>query len=84
MSTIKETNQTSKKKSRRKWPWVILLCILVIIGGARLALMTGIAGNWARNMIVDAANDQLVPQLSIESLSGDLWHGVTLTGIALT
>ncbi|SHE62650.1 Family of unknown function [Fodinibius roseus] len=84
MSTNNKTDQSKDKTSRRKWPWVIPLCVLVVIGGARLALMTGGAGNWARNMIVDAANQQLVPRLSIETLSGDLWHGVTLTGIALT
>lgn len=84
MSKSKEANQTKNKKSRRKWPWVILLCLIVVIGGARLALMTGVVHNWARNMIVDAANNQLTPQLSIGNLSGDLWHEATLSNIALT
>lgn len=84
MSKSKETHQAKNKKSRRKWPWVILLCIIAVIGGARLALMTGIVQNWARSMIVNAAKNQLTPELSIENLSGDLWHKAVLTNVALT
>jgi autotransporter translocation and assembly factor TamB len=75
---------TGSKKSRRKWPWITLLCIAAFIGLLRLALMSGPVQAWVKNTIVETANNQLEPTLSIETLSGDLWNSITLTNIRLT
>ncbi len=72
------------QKSRRKWPWIVLLCIVGVIGLVRVALMTGPVHRWVKNIIVDTANNQLRPQLSIGDLSGDLWSDVTLTDVVLS
>src|SRR5690625_595711 len=79
-----ENNHHNEKKSRRKWPWIILLCIAAVIGLARLALKTGPVQEWVRNTVVNTANNQLIPTLSVENISGDLWNGATLTNIVLT
>ncbi|HLR31155.1 MAG TPA: hypothetical protein VK074_01615, partial [Fodinibius sp.] len=39
---------------------------------------------WVRNTVVNTANNQLIPTLSVENISGDLWNGATLTNIVLT
>jgi len=80
-------NNNTKKtenKSRRKWPWILLFCIIGLIGLARLALLTAPVQRWVKNTIVDTVNKQLKPQLSIENLSGDLWNSATLTHVVLT
>lgn len=77
------TNQ-QKQRARRKWPWVIPLVIIGIIGLARLSLMTGPVHRWVSGLIVDTANSQLRPHLSVGSLSGDLWREATLTDVRLT
>jgi autotransporter translocation and assembly factor TamB len=81
MSNETENND---QKSRRKWPWIVLLCIAGVIGLVRVALMTGPVHRWVKGIIVDTANNQLRPQLSIGDLSGDLWSDVTLTDVVLT
>lgn len=73
-----------EKKSRRKWPWIVLLCIMGLVVLGRLALMTGPVHSWVKKTIVDTANNQLRPQLSVGTLSGDLWTGVTLTDVKLS
>lgn len=80
----KKTDHTNKKKARRKWPWILLLCIIGLIGVLRLALLGGPLHQWLKNTIVDTANEQLKPKLSIDNISGDLWKGATLTDVRLT
>ncbi|MBN2732939.1 MAG: translocation/assembly module TamB domain-containing protein [Balneolaceae bacterium] len=77
-------NKNSKSKSRRKWPWIVLFSIIGLVVLGRLALMTGPVHSWVKETIVETANNQLRPQLSIGTLSGDLWTGVTLTNVNLT
>ena len=78
-----KTNHTYKK-ARRKWPWILLLVLVGLIGLVRLSLLTTPVQNWVKNIIVSPANNQLRPKLSIGSLSGDLWNDVTLTNVVLT
>lgn len=79
-----DKNKHTKSKSRRKWPWIVLLCIVGLIGFIRLSLMTGPVHRWVKNTIVDVAKNQLAPSLSIDDLSGDLWNSATLTNVVLT
>lgn len=67
-----------------KWPLIILVCLITLVGLVRLSLMTGPVHRWVKGLIVDTAKNQLNPELSIGNLSGDLWSKVTLTNITLT
>jgi uncharacterized protein YjbI with pentapeptide repeats len=81
---MNEENKHSEGKKRRKWPWLIPLCILILIGLLRLALITSPVHRLIKNEIVKAANKALEPRLSVEKLSGNIWNQVTLTGVTLT
>jgi autotransporter translocation and assembly factor TamB len=80
---MSEKNNHTEKKKRRKWPWIIPLCIIIVLGLLRLALMTGFVHRFVKNKIIEAANKSLNPQLTIGTLSGNLYHKVTLTNVAL-
>ncbi|SMO55384.1 translocation/assembly module TamB domain-containing protein [Fodinibius sediminis] len=79
----KKTNHTNNH-SRRRWPWIVLFGLIGVAGLARLSLKTGIVQQWAKGLLLNTANDQLIPELSIETISGDLWKRLTFTNIALT
>ncbi len=66
----------------RRIGW-ILLAVLMIGILLRLSLKTSVVHNWARDFIVDSANEQLNARLSIDQLSGDLWNEATVSGIQL-
>lgn len=63
--------------------WVILV-LLFLIAALRFSLTTDPVRNWVKNYSVDAINNQLNADLSIENISGDLWRGITLENIELT
>lgn len=67
-----------------KWPLIAVLCLVALVGLARLSLMTGPVHRWIKGFIVDAVQNQLNPRLSVGNLSGDLWNEITLTDITLT
>src|SRR5699024_2258422 len=79
----KESQHTEKKKSR-KWPWIVPLCILILIGLLRLVLMSGFAHRLVKNKIVEAADQSLNPRLRVDKLSGNLLSHITLTNITLS
>lgn len=78
------SNGNSKRTLGRKWPWIVLLSIIGMVGIARLSLMTDPVHRWVRQTMVDTANSRLRPTLSVGRLSGDLWREATLTDVVLT
>jgi autotransporter translocation and assembly factor TamB len=79
-----QSTNSAPTTNGRKWPWILLLCLLGLIGLARLALMTDPIHRWVKQTIVTTAGQQLAPELSIGTVSGDLWKEATLSNIRLT
>ncbi|MCW9707099.1 translocation/assembly module TamB domain-containing protein [Fodinibius salsisoli] len=79
----KKSKHNSQRNTRRKWPWILLCSLLVVVALARLALMTDPVHQWIKQAIVSAAGEQLAPELSIGNISGDLWKGATLSDVQL-
>ncbi|MGK7370140.1 MAG: DUF748 domain-containing protein, partial [Candidatus Halalkalibacterium sp. M3_1C_030] len=69
--------------SRRKWPWIVLVGIILLFTGLRLSLKTDFVRNIVKNQVVSAANEQLAVELSINTVKGDLWKEMVLQGITL-
>lgn len=80
---MSNSSQHTVPSARRKWPWIALLCLIGLVGLARLSLMTAPVQGWVKKLIVETANQQLRPQFSVGRLSGDLWAGATLSDIRL-
>lgn len=71
------------KKKRRIWPWITLGVLLLLVLLFRLSLRTGPVLGFVKNQIETAANAQLQGSLSIETIEGDLWNHLLITGIRL-
>jgi len=80
----KNLHTDNAKKKRRRWPWFLLLGILLFVAIARLSLNTDFVREIAKNQIISTANPQLTVKLDIDRLEGDLWKEAVLQGISLT
>lgn len=75
---------TYRQSKRRRWPWVILLSLFLLLLLARLSLMTGFVRSLVKEQVLSAANEQLNVTLNLDGLEGDLWKEVILKGISIT
>lgn len=75
--------ETGKRK-RRRWPWLLLFGILLLVTALRLSLKTDFVREIVKNKIQTAANQQLTVTLDIDHLEGDLWKEIVLREVSLT
>lgn len=78
-----EQSHIEPKKKRRKWPWITLAVLLVLLGSARWALQSDLLLDYVKNLAEEQTGQQLNAELSISSLRGDLLKEIQLTGISL-
>ena len=75
-----------KKTKRKKWmiPAAILLVIVLLAAGVRMALKSNWLFEIIRDIAIEQADEYLNGTLAIESIRGDLLNGLTLKNIRLT
>ncbi|MEX0929049.1 MAG: translocation/assembly module TamB domain-containing protein, partial [Balneolales bacterium] len=81
---MSENTEQPQLKKRRRWPWITLVVLLVLIVFARLALRSGFVFETVRVQVERLAGENLNGQLSIGSMRGDLWDHVEIHDIRLT
>ncbi|TVQ10181.1 MAG: translocation/assembly module TamB [Balneolaceae bacterium] len=74
---------STEQKKRRIWPWVTLCVLLLMVLLLRLSLRSAPVLGFVKSQIETAANNQLNGTLTIESIRGDLWNHLLITGIRL-
>lgn len=77
------TEQNNESGRRRRWPWFLLLGIILLAATIRLSLKTDFVRGIVKSRIVAAANAQLTVNLSVNDLKGDLWKEAILTGLTI-
>ncbi len=83
-SEVTEATQGTRRGRWWKIPLVVLASLVVLLLLAVAATQTGWFRNWVKGYVTGAANESLNGRLSIESLDGNLYSSLTLTGVALT
>ncbi|MBP3192781.1 translocation/assembly module TamB domain-containing protein [Natronogracilivirga saccharolytica] len=78
-----ESKETHSAKKRRKWPWITLLVVLILLGGLRLALRSDLLLDYLRNEIEERASETLDAELRIGRLEGDLWSHLNILQVSL-
>ncbi|REL38911.1 hypothetical protein DYD21_02865 [Rhodohalobacter sp. SW132] len=63
---------------------IALFVIILLIGGARMALKSDWLLDYARDLIVEQANQQINGELEIGTIRGDLLFGLTITDIRIS
>ena len=79
-----KTEEHIESGNRRKWPWFILLGIILLVAALRFSLKTDLVRNIVKSQVVSSVNDQLRVELSIQELKGDLWKELEVQGISIT
>ncbi len=77
------TETTEQTKKRRRWPWITLAVVLVLLGGLRLALRSDMLFDFIRTQVETQVSDMINGELRIDRIGGDLWSHVTVEGIAV-
>lgn len=77
------SNEETHIKKRRKWPWILLAVLVVLIGGLRFAMQSDAVLNILREQVQKIASEQLNGKLEIASFTGDLFGEITLRGVRL-
>ena len=78
-----ETTEHIEKGRRRRWPWIVLLGLLLLLAVLRLSLKTDFVRGIVKNQLESIANEQLTVELSVHTIEGDLWKEMVLQGITL-
>jgi hypothetical protein len=78
-------NQPEENKTRKSYlKWIIaLLVIVTLAAGLRMALKSDWLLDYARDYIVNQANEQLNGELEIGTIRGDLLFGLTISDVRL-
>ncbi len=77
------TETEIQTKKRRRWPWITLAVILVLLAGLRLALRNDLLLDYIRTQAETQVSGMIHGELRIDRISGDLWSHVTVEGIAV-
>jgi autotransporter translocation and assembly factor TamB len=77
------TETAEQVKKRRRWPWITLAVILVLVAGLRLALRSDLLLDYIRSQAETRVSEMIHGDLRVDRLSGDLWSHVTVTGVAV-
>lgn len=66
---------------RRRWPWLLVLLLVLLLGALRVAVRSDMVLDWVRQQAIHTADASLNGSIHIETLTGDLLRGVTASGI---
>ena len=77
------TEPAEQNKKRRRWPWITLAVILVLLTGLRLALRSDLLLDFIRTEAETRASEMIHGDLRIERMSGDLWSHLTAEGVRI-
>ena len=72
-----------QNKKRRRWPWITLVVILVLLTGLRLALRSDLLLDFIRAEAETRVSEMIHGELRIERMSGDLWSHLTVEGVRI-
>lgn len=81
--TQNQSTHSNQSKKRRKWPWITLAVILLLIGFVKYAVQADWFFNQIRQYVERTASESLHGDLQIEHMSGDLFSHVDIRGIKL-
>ncbi|TVQ74982.1 MAG: hypothetical protein EA363_01020, partial [Balneolaceae bacterium] len=77
------TEPAEQNKKRRRWPWITLAVILVLLTGLRLALRSDLLLDFIRAEVETRVSEMIHGELQIERMSGDLWSHLTIEGVRI-
>ncbi len=81
--THNQPEHSKEKKPRRKWPWITIAVILLLIGFVRYAVQADWFFDQIRQYVERTASEALHGELQIDHMSGDLFSHVDIRGVRL-
>lgn len=77
------SDSTQRQPGRRRWPWITLAVVIVLLAGLRWALQSDWAFELLRNQVEQRGSNALQAELRIDRMHGDLLSDITVEGLSL-